>query len=132
MNTAVTVYAAPPGSGGGGVVIPVGPGAEVTKGDLKDVQKPTANDLKYNGTAQELVTWDWEPSDGMAAESVTKKYSLSYSTDIDDYSEDIPTATASGTYRVYYGIDGGLYYELRLCKSVHKRSERRPADHCHA
>ncbi len=58
-----------------------------------------------------FITWDWVPSESLAASTVTKKYSLTYSDDIDDYSDSIPTATASGTYKVYYGIDGGSYYQ---------------------
>ncbi|WP_024856233.1 dockerin type I repeat-containing protein [Ruminococcus albus] len=61
---------------------------------VPEVTAPTANELTYNGEAQELVT---------AGSSTFGK--LSYSLDGETYSEEIPTATAAGKYTVWYKVE---------------------------
>jgi hypothetical protein len=61
---------------------------------VPEVTAPTANELTYNGEAQELVT---------AGSSTVGK--LSYSLDGENFSEEIPKATAAGKYTVFYKVE---------------------------
>lgn len=74
---------------------------------VPEVTAPTANELTYNGEAQELVT---------AGSSTVGK--LSYSLDGETYSEDIPTATAAGKYTVWYKVEGSKNWEASEAGSI--------------
>lgn len=64
--------------------------------DASSFTAPTGNDLTYNATAQELIT-----------AGSTDNGTMLYSLEADgEFTADIPTATASGTYTVYYMVDG--------------------------
>ncbi len=67
----------------------------INKADSSVTAAPTANTLKYTGSAQALVT-------AGTADGGT----MYYSTDNSTWSEDIPTATSTGTYTVYYKVVG--------------------------
>lgn len=67
--------------------------AVLDKDDLTDYEKPTANDLTYNGEDQELVTAPETLPDGY----VNIQYKLS---DTDDWSDSIPTGLDVGEYIV--------------------------------
>ena len=60
--------------------------------ELADEEKPTANDLTYTGEDQELVTAPEEMPDGYDK--------VLYSTDGENWSEDIPTGKDAGDYTV--------------------------------
>ena len=64
-----------------------------------EVIDPTAKVLTYNGHAQELVH-----------EGLTSGGTMMYKLDNGEYSEDIPTATAAGTYKVSYMVKGNNNY----------------------
>lgn len=65
-----------------------------------EVTPPTAIEgLKYIGAAQTLITAGY-----------TTGGTLEYALDEQDYSPVLPTATAVGTYTVYYRVNGGTNY----------------------
>ncbi|MBO7367224.1 MAG: T9SS type A sorting domain-containing protein, partial [Paludibacteraceae bacterium] len=66
----------------------------VVKADAVVVTAPTANDLIYNATEQELVV-------AGSAEGGVMKYSLNGN----DYFEEVPTAVNAGVYSVYYKVE---------------------------
>ena len=68
---------------------------DISKDDLADTQKPTANRLTYNGTAQVLVN----APEGTLPEGYTIQYKLG-SQDDDAWSNNIPEGTDAGTYVV--------------------------------
>ena len=68
---------------------------EITKKPSAFTTEPTANTVKYNGTAQELVT-----------AGVTSDGTVVYSVNGGNYSSAIPTATAVGTYTISCKIQG--------------------------
>ncbi len=68
---------------------------DISKDDLADTQKPTANRLTYNGTAQVLVN----APEGTLPEGYTIQYKLG-SQDDDAWSDNIPEGTDAGTYVV--------------------------------
>ena len=68
---------------------------DISKDDLADTQKPTANRLIYNGTAQVLVN----APEGTLPEGYTIQYKLG-SQDDDAWSDNIPEGTDAGTYVV--------------------------------
>ena len=83
---------------------------DISKEDLADTQKPTANSLTYNGTAQVLVN----APEGKLPEGYTIQYKLG-SQDDDAWSDNIPEGTDAGTYVVnvryvgdnnHFGFDG--------------------------
>ena len=79
---------------------------EITKAD-PTVTAPTANTLTYNGAAQALVN-------AGTAEGGEMQYSLDGVT----YSADIPTATAAGTYTVYFKVVGDKNHKDTKAKNV--------------
>ena len=65
-----------------------------------EVTPPTAIEgLKYTGAAQTMITAGY-----------TTGGTLEYALDEQDYSPVLPTATAVGTYTVYYRVNGGTNY----------------------
>lgn len=81
--------------------------AVLDKDDLTDYEKPTANDLTYNGEDQELVTAPETLPDGY----INIQYKLS---DTEDWLESIPTGLDVGQYIVnvkYVGDDNHLDFE---------------------
>ncbi|SFD32150.1 dockerin type I repeat-containing protein [Ruminococcus albus] len=74
---------------------------------VPEVTAPTANELTYNGEAQELVT---------AGYSTFGK--LSYSLDGENFSEEIPTATAAGKYTVWYKVEETNNWEASEADSI--------------
>lgn len=76
---------------------------------------PTANDLVYNGEAQDLVT--------AGSANIGK---LQYSTDNVNWSHEIPQATNVGTYTVYYKIVEGSNYTGTEVASVDVTISKRP------
>ena len=81
---------------------------EITTSDSSVTAAPKANDLTYNGSAQELVT-------AGIASGGTMKYRLGTS---GDFSTDIPTATNAGTYTVYYMVQGDSNHKDTAAQSV--------------
>ena len=79
-----------------------GAGCAITKGAGKYYTVPKAKSLRYLGEAQALVT--------AGSGTGTIKYRL----DGGAWSENVPTATEVGTYRVDYKMDGNDLYEA--CK----------------
>ena len=71
----------------------------VTFKAIPDVIPPMAYSLTYNSNEQELVTTGY-----------TNYGTLLYSLDGENYSEDIPKETNTGTYTVYYKVDEDDYY----------------------
>ena len=69
---------------------------------------PTAKEVTYNGSAQELVT-------AGTATGGKMKYRLG---DSGDFSTDIPKATDAGTYTVYYMVEGDSNHNDTAAKSV--------------
>ena len=80
---------------------------EVTKATAAVETAPTAYSLTYTGSAQELVT-------AGAASGGTMKYSL----DATSWSASVPTATAAGTYTVYYKVAGDSNHNDTSANSV--------------
>lgn len=81
--------------------------AVLDKDDLTDYEKPTANDLTYNGEDQELITAPETLPDGY----INIQYKLS---DTEDWLESIPTGLDVGQYIVnvkYVGDDNHLDFE---------------------
>ena len=68
----------------------------ITKADSKIITPPTAKDLTYDGSAQELVT-EGVAQGGTIQYSLNRRYG---------YSESIPTGRDAGTYTVYYRVVG--------------------------
>ena len=73
-----------------------------------DFTAPTAKELTYSGSAQELVT-------AGTAIGGTMKYRLG---DSGDFSTDIPTANNAGTYTVYYMVAGDSNHNDTTPQSV--------------
>ena len=72
----------------------------VAKANSVVTAAPTAKNLKYNGSAQELVT-------AGTVEGGTMQYALgTKDAATEEYTESIPTATNAGTYYVWYKVVG--------------------------
>ena|GEM_PF-1120681 len=70
------------------------------------VTNPAAQELTYNGSAQNLV------SQGSTSEGLTMQYALGDATTVTGtWGADIPTQTDAGTYYVWYKVDGNDTYE---------------------
>lgn len=82
-------------------------GYEITKGDPA-ITAPVATSPEYTGDAQNLITA------GLSTGG-TLKYSLSEN---GTFSADIPTATAAGTYTVFYMVEGDNDYKSSIKYSV--------------
>lgn len=70
-------------------------------------EAPQANEVTYNGSAQELLT-----------AGSTSEGSLVYSLDGETYSSSIPTATDAGTYTVWYKVLGDKAHSDSEAKSI--------------
>ena len=78
----------------------------ITKAD-SNTTAPTANELNYSGSAQELVTAG-TPTGG----------TLVYSTDGESYNEMIPTGINAGEYTVYYKVIGDANHNDKVVQQV--------------
>ena len=87
------------------------------------VTAPTANDLTYTGSAQELVT-------AGAATGGTMYYALGATSDIipeAGWSTDIPTATDVGTYYVWYKVEGDATHTNRVAEPLTATIKNKPS-----
>ena len=80
---------------------------KIEKVDSEVSAAPTANDLTYNGSEQQLV-----------AAGTAKGGTMQYSLNDVDYSETIPTGKDAGTYTVYYKVVGDKNHNDMIAKSV--------------
>ena len=79
---------------------------EISKGTAEVTTPPAANSLTYSGAAQALVTA------GACTATCTMNYALGTDSGPNEsYSESIPTATAAGTYYVWYKAVGNDNYD---------------------
>ncbi len=82
-------------------------GYEITKEDPV-ITAPVATSPEYTGDAQNLIT-------AGSSTGGSLKYSLS---EYETFSADIPTATAAGTYTVFYMVEGDNDYKSSIKYSV--------------
>lgn len=82
-------------------------GYEITKEDPV-ITAPVATSPEYTGDAQNLIT-------AGSSTGGSLKYSLS---EYETFSADIPTATAAGTYTVFYMVEGNNDYKSSITYSV--------------
>lgn len=95
--------------------------AKINKADAAYTTEPAAKSVTWTGEAQELVT-----------EGAVNGGTIQYKLDGGEWSTDIPTATAVGTYTVYYKVEGNANYNGIAEKSVTATIEDKAAEATYA